>query len=169
MGDITQEIERVAERVSDTPESVKDEVTDENEEKLKDTQRQARLTLELNNNVATGRLMEGIVYQEDESLGVQRIKVRPDYAPYVEKGTGMYGPYPSPSSPPFEQILLWINIKGVIPRKYYSTFALAEAISHNIEQEGTKPHPFITPAWKLNKRRLQNSLPVALKRGVRNA
>lgn len=64
-----------------------------------------------------------------------------EYAMYVEYGTR---PHYVPAWVVKEKLIPWIMIKNGLSGKYAKDAAWA--VAYKIEQEGTKPHPFIRPA-----------------------
>lgn len=112
------------------------------------------------------------------STGYATHIVRADapHAPYIEYGTGVmqrgsprHGErFKSPSVAPTQSIFNWIQTKGITarnPEYEDSDYALAEAIAESIQRFGTRPQPFMRPAWHQHEQQLYR----AHDRGVRKA
>jgi hypothetical protein len=119
---------------------------------------ETRRNVDTYNINASGELRRNIDY---ERFGGQRqpffyttaVRVKTDYAKYVDLGTGYRGvsyngrSYPAPSSrPPIENILSWIIEKGITPIEFDTRYELAVAIAKSIEVSGTSPKPFFRDA-----------------------
>jgi len=146
-----------------------------------------------NRQVVSGTLAQSITHDDllgdvvtadidvvDESYSAHATRVTAPHGPYVEYGTGTRQrgspqgrQFKSPSTPPFNEILTWIQLKGIEARseKYRDSdggtneIALAEAIAESIETFGNRPHPYLRPAWREHRQ----SFSTAHRNGVRTA
>lgn len=132
------------------------------EEGINTLQRSVRRHLIRQDSVARTTLLRDILTGRTVSTDSRTITSRavhlPDWAKYVEYGTGERGatdsvrgsiPYPEPSGlPPFDPILTWVIAKNLTSPKYDSQYALASAIQRTIGDQGTFAHPFLRPAWR---------------------
>ncbi len=80
--------------------------------------------------VDMGRLRTSLAVESDSNKMEVRIGTNVKYAPFVEFGT-------RPHTPPIEPIQEWADRKG----------ADAGAVWMSIRKHGTKPHPFLRPAF----------------------
>lgn len=149
----------MASRVSDFRDDLEDEHERATEESMGRLQNQVRTNLIRNDSIARTALLRDI----DESLApeysemVARAVTMPDWAKYLEMGTGPraqrdtlpdHDQYKSPShGPPLERILTWIVAKNITPTEYDTVYELASAIQEVIGEQGTFPSPFYRPAW----------------------
>jgi hypothetical protein len=153
---------KMAERVADAAEDMRDAHEDATEDGIDDLQNSVRRNLIGEDSVARAQLLRDIrtaktTIDHPRAFGSHAVHL-PDWAKYVEHGTGTRGagdtlrgsiPYPAPSGlPPYDAILTWVIAKNVQPTAYDSQYALAEAIQRTIGEQGTYPHPFIRPAWR---------------------
>lgn len=143
----------------------------------------ARRNLMANNSVVTGTLASQTRHRNAQtevvdalpSTGYATHLVRADapHAPYVEYGTGVYqsgsptggGNFRSPSVPPISAIHRWVRQKGIQPRVYDDQFELARNIAETIATYGSRPHPYMRPAWHQHRQGLSRGH----RRGVRKA
>jgi len=176
---------KAAEEVGDQPDELEDTITAEMDDAQEDVASDAERNVRKNDSVARGFLGNSISV---DTWGAGRIPtnqlagplvtskvvhVGVPYAGYVEKGTGERGgstPYEAPDSPPVQEILQWIEAKGITPRldgPYTTQYELAEAIAFTIVDEGTYAHPFLLPARR--KARAQRRHPRAIETAFKKA
>jgi len=137
---------------------------------MSDTEDAVERNIEAMDAEATGQMKERTTF---ERFGRQRptffyttaVRVKTDYAKYVDLGTGFRGTsynahaYPSPSStPPIENILEWIIAKNIQPREFNSRYGLAVAIAKAIEITGQRPKPFFREAIFETKPRIESEM-----------
>ena len=96
---------------------------------------------QLQKNKTTGSLADTASYMTKFNGRYLTISLNlQDYWKYVEDGT-------RPHFPPIEDILQWIKVKPVLPRKRKGKLPtqkqLAYLISRKISKVGTKPQPFL--------------------------
>jgi len=152
----------MAERVRDFADDLEDAFADATESALDDLRNYVRMRLIRNQSVARTVLLrdvdEGPVIPASANVIVSRAVHLPEFAKYLEYGTGDRGrtddlrgsiTYDGPSGlPPYDPILQWVLAKNLQSDEYGSQYALAEAIRRTIGEEGTFPHPFVRPAWR---------------------
>jgi len=109
-----------------------------------------------------------------DSYGKHIARADAPYAAYVEYGTGLRGltqspmggaNFDAPDVAPYGAIREWIDRKGITPRQFDSRDALASAIADSITAFGTRPHPYMRPAWNAHEADLKR----AHRNGVRQA
>ena len=111
---------------------------------------EAQVRLSRNKNVGTGLLINSGAVKEgrDNAIlaGFPTI-----YAYYVEFGrkAGKY--------PPFRYIYQWVKVKHFAEDEQKAK-SIAFAIQRSIGTKGTRPHPFLKPAYEQNKPLLQQVL-----------
>jgi hypothetical protein len=165
--------EKVAQQVRDVRDDMKENLQTAVPDAMEDTTEQAQTNVERNDSVATGALhdeldpveLEPGPHRSSNTVTSVRLRVPWPYM-YVEMGTGLRGgaspypdneQYPSPSGVSDQMlanIQQWIEDKGVVGKFYSaarepdgSPSPLANAIAESIVDFGTKPHPFLRPAW----------------------
>lgn len=121
---------------------------------------QAQSTLRRRKNIGTGLLINSGAVKEDGPISI-KAGFPTMYAYYVEFGrrAGKW--------PPFDEILQWVKLRriaklhnrqerkelGVSKFQDYivETYNTAFLIQRSIGKKGTKPHPFLKPAFEKNK------------------
>lgn len=97
----------------------------------------AVMNLKHNKTIDTGHLMSKIFKKRIKAcvyaVGVNESEV--PYAPYVEFGTR-----PRSRMPPLESLLLSRKFRDKTRKELF-------AIAKHIKEHGTKPYPFLGPAW----------------------
>jgi HK97 gp10 family phage protein len=111
--------------------------------------------------VSTGRLQTSITHQVT-SLGDRvegRVGTNVVYAPYVELGTGVYGPSGKPIRPKNKKILAWVisGPRPTTPEGWKKAQAEGRAIFAK-EVKGMRPRPFLMPALNENLSKLVDIL-----------
>jgi len=81
--------------------------------------------------------------QPTDELAAYQLYNRANYAGFVDKGTGEYGPYPS-GNPSRQTIRQWMRVKPTfrVPANPQVANAVAEFIRQKIAERGTKAQPF---------------------------
>jgi hypothetical protein len=160
----------MAERVGDLRDDIEDEQRKATEETMDALQSQLRLNIRRNDSVARRVLVNDVRKAEGETYVVDKRLTLPEFAKYVEHGTGQKGEgeFPAPSNPPYQAIRRWMRAKGVRPKTgdfHYSSGLIAQSIA----EEGTMPHPFIDPAWygRMGWRQIYRQNKLALRRALR--
>lgn len=175
---------RMADRVAQLPTAIEQNVDSEMGEVMGSMAKSAQANLTGTNSVATGTLLTRTRHLDDTApldlanvttgYSTHVVRAGTPYAAYHEYGTGLRQgrgtpiggtQFPAPSNPPVQEILDWMLEKGVMPREYDSMYGAAEAIARDIAAYGTKPHPFMRPAWEEHRQQLS----VAHAAGVRRA
>lgn len=143
---------------------------------LEDTTRRNTSAYDIN---ASGELRRAIEYERFGSTRpgffyTSAVRVKTDYAKFVDLGTGYRGTsynghsYPSPSSrPPIDNILSWIIDKGITPLEFDTRYELAVAIADGIEASGTRPKPFFRDAVFETRPRIDSEMKRAGRRAGR--
>lgn len=148
---------KLAKGLKKLPREMRDTLDNEIESEVKLMSSSADRNLVRNRSVATGQLLGRTKHtklQRPEHFTTHAVRAKDPKARFVEYGTGFRGEgrFKAPGSkPPVENILEWIVEKGITPYAYDSQYALADAIARVIENYGTKPHPFMRPAWREHK------------------
>ena len=90
---------------------------------------------------------------------------RAAYSFYVEFGTRQQGPYHQAGKmPPFgydragheTPLMMWVRLKFGLSEK--GAKSISYLIARKIKMYGTKPQPFLYPAWKTNKLKFEEEL-----------
>lgn len=95
-----------------------------------------------------------------------------DYAPMVERGTGLWGPAGRPSNkiPPLQSLTDWIRVRRITPDDPdMDVEELALLIGRSIAARGTPKQPFMAPAYADMQRRGRRIVERSLRRGLREA
>jgi len=169
MGDFSRLAKKISKLPSDMEDSLDNEI--ENESKLMSATADSNLVD--NRSVASGELLSKTVHekiQRPEHTVTHAVRAKDPKARFVEYGTGFKGEgrYKSPGSkPPVDNILSWIVEKGIQPYAYDSKYALADAIAESIQAYGTKPHPFMRPAWREHRRNFPSRGSYAITKALR--
>ncbi len=117
--------------------------------------------------VKTGHLQSSITHQISKSTDRAiegRVGSNVDYAPYVELGTGIYGPRKTPIRPKNKKVLAWV-VRGprpTTPEGWRQACREGRAVLVK-EVQGMKPRPYLLPALTENIERLVEFLKKALK------
>jgi hypothetical protein len=113
-----------------------------------------------------------------DSYGKHIVRADAPYAAYVEYGTGLRGltqspmsgaNFDSPDVAPYDAIREWIDTKGITPRQFDSRDALASAIADSIKAFGTRPHPYMRPAWSAHESDLKRAHRNGVRQGIRRS
>lgn len=141
-----------AESVADLRDNLEDEITSAVIDGMNEVTDITKRNLRRNDSIARGNLRRGILpHHKAEAATTHIVESRltfPDWAKYLEYGTGRHGRFPAPSGPvPYDNILTWVVEKNVQPRQYDSQYELAEALSVSIGEQGNRAHSFVRPAW----------------------
>ena len=105
-------------------------------------EREMKKNIKQNKSVYTGRLWDSMRSEQIRPM-VWGVGSQVKYQWYLEYGT-------RPHRPPFKPIFEWARLKN----KLYGesgkakAYLLAKAVMKTIETKGTKPHPFIRPAFE---------------------
>jgi len=95
-----------------------------------------------------------------------------NYAQAVEQGTGIYGPAGKASGKfaPIESILDWVKVIGIQPSETGQTQEeVAWLINRKIAVTGTKPQPYMQPAYDDNKQRAEIRINRAIEKAITEA
>jgi len=95
-----------------------------------------------------------------------------NYAEAVERGTGIYGPAGTPSGkmPPLSSIEDWVKVTGIRPRETGQTQRdVAWLIARKIALTGTKPQPYMQPAFDENRKRAEQRINDAIDKAINEA
>lgn len=87
----------------------------------------------------------------------------------VEKGTGIYGPAGQASGklPPVVNILDWVKVKGIQPTEPdMDQEDVAWLIARKIATTGTKPQPYMQPAYDENREKTERRISQAIDRAI---
>lgn len=169
--DFTRMAKRVKKLPSRMEEALDEEIGNEMEEMAL-----TAIEIHTSRSRATGTLSMRIRAKRDPtqahspSLLTHVVVAEEDYAKFVEYGTGFRGEgrFKAPSSrPPIENILKWIVAAGIQPYAFDSRYELAFAIADVIEAYGTRPAPFMRPAWTQHRPQLSHRGRRAIKKSVR--
>jgi len=159
---MTRSFNEASKDIVDLRDDLIDRHDDATEDAIDTLQTSVRRNLVEEDSVARSVLLRDILtgraIPPDPQAFTSRAVHLPDWAKYVEHGTGERGatdslrgsiPYPEPSGlPPFDPILTWVIAKNIVSPEYDSQYALAAAIQETIGERGTFAHPFIRPAWR---------------------
>lgn len=156
-----------SETVEDMRDGLEDGLDDANEDGMETVEDRIDAHLRATDTVAT----KNILRELDTSSGVDDDFVSsvavhvPEVYKYIEWGTGMYGPYPSPSpKPPIEPMIEWLRAKGVTENLYIR----AEGLQDHIGRYGNRAHPFMRPVWySEGKSTVVSSVAMEMKKQVR--
>ena len=115
--------------------------------------------------VRTGTLKASITYNIDKGLDslVGIVGTNEKYAPYVEMGTGIYGPSKTMIRPKKAKILAWVS-SGARPTTA-AGWKRAQAEGRAVfakEVKGMRPRPFLAPAVQDNMDKIVRFLKEAL-------
>jgi len=136
------------------------------QESVNQIEAQAKQNVTGNNSIASGELRKGITnevqYQPHALVGIVSAHAEGsnnyNYAPAVEYGT-------RPHWPPIAPLVEWAKLKhlagvysvktrrrlGSKSRKATENYSLAYAVQRKIARHGTKPRPFMEPAFNSKK------------------
>ena len=103
----------------------------------------AKTNLSKNNSMASNKLINSVGVKESRSQEV-KVGTPMKYAYFVEYGRKAGG------KPPYYSILQWIKDKKMEPDDKKAR-AFAGAVMNHIKIFGTRPHPFLRPAYEKNK------------------
>lgn len=159
---VADDFRDVAEQVGDLRDELADQTDEAVEDGMQRVTNEARSQLYLNDSVARGVTVSQLRTTEQtperpDTIG-RYATVAPPYAAYVEYGTGRSRQrgvvnefrYKAPDpKPPFGPIYEWVVAKNIQPRsdEIETQTELAVAIQESIGDNGTRPHPFMRPAW----------------------
>jgi len=111
--------------------------------------------------VKNGTLQASVTYEIEQKPGklIGVVGSNVEYAPYVELGTGIYGPRKRPIRPKHSKILAWVS-RGPRPT---SAIGWKRAVDEGRavfakEIKGMKPRPFLLPAINENIDKITNFL-----------
>jgi HK97 gp10 family phage protein len=111
--------------------------------------------------VQTGRLQTSITSNVAEEAGIIKGEVGSNviYAPYVELGTGIYGPAGKPIRPKNKKILAWVSSgpRPTTPDGWKKAVLEGRAVFAK-EVKGMRPRPFLMPALNENINKLVDIL-----------
>jgi hypothetical protein len=139
--DAAKKVKRLSKNLDDSHEAATDRGMDK-------VQSELQRALRLQGSVARGVLVQDIEQTTLATSEVAKAAVTlPEWAKYLERGTGTGSPYPAPQNPPYGPILEWAQAKPITPIEYATIEDAAAAIAQSIADDGTDPHPFITPVW----------------------
>jgi len=104
--------------------------------------REMKKNLRDNESIYTGRLLNTLQAKRFFPL-VWGVGSNVKYQWYLELGT-------RPHKPPLKPIWEWVRLKHKMYGKEgkQAAYPLAKAVQESIEARGTKPHPFIRPAYE---------------------
>lgn len=165
-----------ADRVDDLVDDLEDNIADGVARGTETVQDAAQLNLDNQDAVASGATKRGIRHLEgppaaalttfdtDDRFHTSGVLSSAPWSGYLERGTGVHGPYPAPSPlPPPSDIQEWIDDKDITsytglrstPRLGESASELAWAIAQSIGERfgtipGTPAQPYMLPAWHQN-------------------
>lgn len=110
--------------------------------------------LKYNDNIATHELAHEKSFEIVKTKGGQLttswyLTNTAPHAPYVERGT-------RPHRPPLEALINYVVIKYGKSKR--AAFPIAEKIQAEIEKSGTKPYPFMRPAFEQMRVKLKKDL-----------
>jgi hypothetical protein len=120
-----------------------------------------------NGSVVTGNLFGsvGTVLTKEDGLIVAEVGTAVKYAPGYEFGLSIGEA--DFNTPAFEQAIIdWVRIKGIAEGK--DVEPTAWAIITHIREFGTKPHPFLIPAYQEHVNTIKALIEKALGEGVRD-
>ncbi len=166
---------RVARKISKLPDKLENSLDSEIESETKLMSSTANRNLVQNRSVATGELLGKTRHtelQRPEHFTTHAVRAHDPKARFVEYGTGYRGEgrFKSPGAkPPVDNILEWIVEKGIQPYAYDTQYALADAIAETIQAYGTRPHPFMRPAWREHKHNFSSRGSHAISKAVRRS
>lgn len=167
---MSNDFTEMAQRVQRLPSRIKQLVDMELATEMAKTKVTVQRNILAQNNRASGALLQSIDHLDGETIsGTATVKTdgysshvvragggEAPHAPFVEYGTGIRqgtgtpnegAQFPAPSAPPTDSIVTWMTQKGVEPREYDTIYGAAAAIAEDIARFGTKPHPYMRPAW----------------------
>lgn len=150
----------MGERVDDLKDDLGDNIDSHVEDAVDDTAERAAHNVRRNDSRAHGELLAHLVtgaeVHDPSKLASYKVSAPREYK-VLEFGSGQRRDktadkaYKSPDpKPPLEPILSWITAKGIQPDPdgpYDTQVGLAVAIQETIGDLGTRPHPFVRPAW----------------------
>jgi len=116
--------------------------------------------------VKTGHLQSSITHEITKATNTEvegRVGSNVEYAPYVELGTGIYGPNKTPIRPKTKKVLAWVSRgpRPTTPAGWKQASAEGRAVFAK-ETRGQKPKPFLLPAFINNLGKLVEVLKKAL-------
>lgn len=164
---------RLAKDIKKLPRDLKNSLDSEVKSEVKLMSATADRKLVTNRSVATGELLGKTKHTElkrPEHFTTHAVRAKDPKARFVEYGTGFRGEgrFKAPGTkPPVENILEWIVEKGIQPYAYDTQYALADAIARVIMHYGTRPHPFMRPAWREHKNNFSSRGSHAVTKAVR--
>jgi hypothetical protein len=139
--DAAKKVNRLQKNLDDSHEAATDRGMDK-------VQGELRRALSLNESVARGVLIRDIRRPTTATTEAAHETVSlPEWAKYLEEGTGNGSPYPAPSQPPYGAIRRWFESPFGPEPLTGSITASTELVAESIAEEGTNPHPFIDPVW----------------------
>ena len=92
-----------------------------------------------------------------------------NYAEAVEQGTGVYGPAGQASGKfaPIENIIDWVKLVGIQPTEPdMDQVDVAWLINRKIATTGTKPQPYMQPAYDENREKTERRISQAIDRAL---
>lgn len=115
-----------------------------------------------NGSISTSLLINSISSKFDKLRNIGEVIVGAAYGGYVEFGRKAGG------FPPLAPLETWIKKKGIEtdPKKIKS---VAFLIGRSIAKNGTKPKPYLIPAWKKNANLLVGNLKAVLRNSGKNS
>jgi len=121
----------------------------------------AKLNVKGNSSISTGLLINSIESRFNKLKNVGTVIVGAAYGGYLEFGRKAGG------FPPLAPLMTWVKKKG-IAKDAKEVKSIAFLIARSIAKNGTKPRPYLIPAWKKNADSLVRNLKVVLRRSGKN-
>lgn len=145
MGDFGKAAKKVK-RLKRNLDNEHEQATDNGMDKV---QGELRRALSLNESVARGVLIRDIRRPTTTTTeAAHEVVSMPEWAKFLEEGTGTGSPYPAPSYPPYAEIREWFESPFGPEPLTGSITASTELVAESIAEDGTDPHPFIEPVWE---------------------
>ena len=139
-----------------------DQVSKEVQKATLNTAADAQQNVKDNGSISTSLLINSISSKFDKIRNIGEVIVNAAYGGYVEFGRKAGG------FPPLAPLETWVKKKGIEtdPKKIKS---VAFLIGRSIAKNGTKPKPFLIPAWKKNANLLVENIKGVLRRSGKNS
>ncbi len=188
----SEEFFKLAENLEDLADNIQESIDDELEDEIKNIKIDAQINILDNGSTYKYRLINSLttdIVNESNTKTIYRVRSRGNIAPhnwYVEMGTGIKTnnrlvsrieneaqtqlPFDAPknvSGEFIDNILQWVEMKGITPIEYSTSFGVATAIAYSIVDTGTPSKPFMYPAFRDHRRHIMKRIEKAVEKELK--